>query len=143
MDVLSVALDLAMPFVLQSIVQYIQGAKSYTINLPGGGISLAFLLFVMSVLRIFFYQTSRLLHINLSTRISLGLNTAVYEKALDISNKASLEFSEGQILQMINSDVKAVSGGLTAFSKLIITPIQVRHTHTHTDTRTTIHGHFC
>jgi ABC-type multidrug transport system fused ATPase/permease subunit len=123
-EVTSVALALALPYVLQAIIQRIQNVPNPTMP-QLSGLALAFLFFFMSLAKVIFVQMSQLNITKIMFSVQMSLSTAIYEKSLRMGNSASVEFSDGMILQMMNNDVKQTSFFPWDIPNIIIIPTQV------------------
>lgn len=89
------------------------------------GIGLALILASLQIASVFFQNSSVQIGAFLQVDFKTILIGAVYEKSLRLSQKASREFTQGQILNIINVDVEKVCGMFLQGPQLVTAPIQV------------------
>ena len=103
-DILVVGADLFIPFLVHNLIQYMSNPGALDqmmIQSPWGLTGLIFFLCLFrSTLAAISDQEINCVQFQVKTALT-GL---IYEKALKISYKASLELSEGRILQMVTVD---------------------------------------
>jgi ABC-type multidrug transport system fused ATPase/permease subunit len=131
MDIAAVAIELTLPWILQSIIQIVLDPTAPA-AIPISGPALAFLFFGLSLTRLFLTQISRINLINTLVRSELALSTLVFEKSVKVSEKVKYGeggkddgFSEGKILQMVNVDCRNVSESFLYIPQLFLLPAQV------------------
>ncbi|KAI8847092.1 P-loop containing nucleoside triphosphate hydrolase protein [Chytridium lagenaria] len=124
-QVLSVAANLYTPQVLQALIVYLQGGQPQNVPAGSTGITLSFLLFAVSVVRI----GADLTHLQLVRNFqfnALGVaKVAVFEKFLKLGNKGTKEFNEGRIISMVNVDAEQFANALLVISDVITLPPQI------------------
>ncbi|KAJ3406891.1 hypothetical protein HDV05_005697 [Chytridiales sp. JEL 0842] len=135
-QLLQVASALYIPFVLQALIRHLQNrslansGQQMLPNIPAvpfqdNGVALSIFLFVVSVLSALCEPTMSQFHRNFQFNIGGIVRTAVFEKALRISNTASKEFDEGMILSLMNVDADQLAQTFTSISNLLSLPIEI------------------
>ncbi|KAJ3210100.1 Multidrug resistance-associated protein 1 [Dinochytrium kinnereticum] len=135
-QLISVAASLYLPFVLQAIILYIQkrdlpeslrqavGSAS-GVPFADSGLGLCFLLFVVSLVNAVADPTYIQMIRNFQFNVQGVLRTAIFRKALKLSNASSKEFNEGRILSMVNVDTEQLSNAFFQLGSIISIPIQL------------------
>ncbi|KAI8908383.1 P-loop containing nucleoside triphosphate hydrolase protein [Gorgonomyces haynaldii] len=132
MQACSIACQLTIPTFLQQIIYYLTFYVKESPASPfkptlivNNGVGIAFIIFFLQAASSVFRQTSLQLFNSLQINIKTILIGSIYEKSLRLSQKSSREFTQGQILNLINVDVEKVSMVLMQLAAFICAPIQV------------------
>ncbi|KAI8903608.1 P-loop containing nucleoside triphosphate hydrolase protein [Gorgonomyces haynaldii] len=128
---LSVGCQLSFPIFMQQILYYllfyvkpIPDVAKPTLLIDNGYL-LVFVLFLLQALSSVFNQTAQQMFNSLQININTILISAIYEKSLRLSQKASREFTQGQILNLINVDTEKISTVLLSLAGFVVSPIQI------------------
>ncbi|KAJ3294241.1 hypothetical protein HDU79_011308, partial [Rhizoclosmatium sp. JEL0117] len=123
LDCVHVVFQTTQPAVMGAIIAYLQnGESNIFLKSP---IGLALLYFSMTFFGLIFRQTTQQMFRRMTYGIRSTIVTALYAKSLKLSNKASVEFSKGRILQMINSDVEEISMAVQNTHAVVMVPFQL------------------
>ncbi|KAJ3061023.1 CD9 antigen, partial [Rhizoclosmatium hyalinum] len=123
LDCVHVVFQTTQPAVMGAIIAYLQnGESNIFLKSP---IGLALLYFSMTFFGLIFRQTTQQMFRRMTYGIRSTIVTALYAKSLKLSNKASVEFSKGRILQMINSDVEEISNAVQNTHQVVMVPFQL------------------
>jgi ABC-type multidrug transport system fused ATPase/permease subunit len=92
----------AIPVLLRDIVLFLKNEK---VTYIGNGYVLTFLLFAMQLLNAMFQALSQNTQRRMHLMVSSMLTNAIYQKNFQISLEARKEFSDGNVMNLINVDV--------------------------------------
>lgn len=120
----STACSLIQPTYIKELIIFL---NTYGIGLRDDvptGVKFAFILFGLQLGSVVFRSLSSNLLIPVQVKVRTILVGAIYEKSLRLSQKASYEFSQGQILNLVNVDVEKVVGIFLQLAPFLCAPIQ-------------------
>lgn len=109
----------------EDIIKYLNPLFPRSLLKVDNGIGLAFILFALQAFSSIFRQTSLQFFNSLQINIRTILIGSIYEKSLKLSQHASKEFTQGQILNLINVDVEKISMVLMQVAPFLVAPIQL------------------
>ncbi|KAJ3195070.1 hypothetical protein HK101_001204 [Irineochytrium annulatum] len=127
---INVALEVYIPLVLQVIIQTLESGgvvPDHSAAPPGikTGWGLAIFMFAVTVVKATVQPTGRQLLRNWQFNIQSLLVGAIFEKSLVLSPKASKTFTEGRILQMVNTDTQQISMAFLTLDQALFLPFQI------------------
>ncbi|KAJ3117853.1 hypothetical protein HDU96_005230 [Phlyctochytrium bullatum] len=134
-QLLQVVSGLYIPFVLQALIVYLQnknlaeGARR-TPDVPAvpfqnNGVALSLFLFVVSILNGLCEPTMSQFNRGFQFNVAGIVRTAVFEKALKMSNAASKEFDEGVVLSLVNVDADQLAMTFSQITSLFALPLEI------------------
>ncbi|RKO88609.1 hypothetical protein BDK51DRAFT_39640, partial [Blyttiomyces helicus] len=121
---LSLGCILTVPTFVQGVLNWLEDSP---LDKPfmNSGVGLAFCLFALNLGGTLFGRTSEQLTRRIMINVKTLLISAIYQKSLKLSAKASMEFDNGRILNMINVDTNLIGRTIQSSNAAWGAPVQI------------------